>query len=71
MSAPAHSPARAARRTSTGKRLPWWSVVLPALSFAVLLVLVAGPGQAHASPATQDGPGIAYLVGRLLDVLPL
>ncbi len=71
MPAPAHHPARAARRTPAGGRLPWWSVVLPALSFALLLTLLTGPGQAHASPAVQDGPGIAYLVTLLLDVLPL
>ncbi|CAM5645295.1 hypothetical protein GCM10010329_08990 [Streptomyces spiroverticillatus] len=71
MSAPAHSPARTARRAPTGNRLPWWAAVLPVLSFVVLLVLMTGPGQAHASPAAQDAPGLAYLLGLLLDVLPL
>jgi hypothetical protein len=42
--------------------LPWWALALPAVAFAVLLVLMAGPGQAQA--ATAD-PGI----GRMLDLI--
>ncbi|MEU8893900.1 hypothetical protein [Streptomyces sp. NPDC048442] len=68
MSAPMHT---ARRTTSTGKRLPWWSVVLPVLAFTVLLALMAGPGQAHAAGATQNAPGIAYLLERVLDALSL
>ncbi|MCX0243109.1 MULTISPECIES: hypothetical protein [Streptomyces] len=30
-------------------RLPWWAVALPAVAFAVLLLLIAGPGQAQAA----------------------
>ncbi|MCX5202095.1 hypothetical protein OG897_11605 [Streptomyces sp. NBC_00237] len=74
MSAPTLTPARTtsrtARRAVTGKRLPWWSVILPVLSFVVLLVLMTGPGQAHAAPSGRDAPGLAYLVGLVLDVLP-
>ncbi|WP_328316763.1 hypothetical protein [Streptomyces sp. NBC_00388] len=29
-------------------RLPWWAIALPALAFAVLLLLISAPGQAHA-----------------------
>lgn len=43
-------------------RLPWWGVALPALAFAVLLLMIAGPGEAHA--ATGD-PGLAQLVERI------
>ncbi|MFI0979070.1 hypothetical protein ACH4SP_18965 [Streptomyces sp. NPDC021093] len=68
MSAPMHT----ARRTaSTGKRLPWWSVVLPVVAFVVLLTLMTGPGQAHAVGATSEAPGIAYLLERVLDALSL
>ncbi|MFI5807322.1 hypothetical protein [Streptomyces sp. NPDC051561] len=67
MSAPTH-PAR--RPAALGKRLPWWAVALPVAAFVVLFVLMAGPGQAHAAGGTQDAPGIAYLLGRILDVLP-
>ncbi|WP_405897100.1 hypothetical protein OG242_05710 [Streptomyces sp. NBC_00727] len=30
-------------------RLPWWAIALPAVAFAALLLLIAGPGQAHAA----------------------
>ncbi|MFJ2651767.1 hypothetical protein ACIO1C_34210 [Streptomyces sp. NPDC087420] len=43
-------------------RLPWWALALPAVAFSVLLVLMAGPGEAQA--ATTD-PGIA----RILDLM--
>ncbi|MET9518767.1 hypothetical protein [Streptomyces sp. NPDC002994] len=66
--------ARAHPRTHTpvagpsgvGIRLPWWAVALPALAFAVLLLLIAGPGEAHA--ATGD-PTVAYLVERIQQAL--
>ncbi|MGW0550501.1 hypothetical protein [Streptomyces altiplanensis] len=47
-------------------RLPWWALVLPALAFVVLLLLIAGPGQAHA--ATGD-PAVAHLVERIQQTL--
>ncbi|MET7639056.1 hypothetical protein [Streptomyces sp. NPDC005438] len=49
---PAGSSARSAARPGHGEQswgmgLPWWSLVLPAVAFAVLLVFVtAGPGLA-------------------------
>jgi hypothetical protein len=30
-------------------RLPWWAIALPALAFAALLILLAGPTDAHAA----------------------
>lgn len=30
-------------------RLPWWAVALPALAFVSLLLLLAGPSDAHAA----------------------
>lgn len=59
------------RVAAVGHRLPWWSVVLPAVAFAVLLLLIAGPGQAHAVTVPSDGQGLAHLVYRLLEALPL
>ncbi|OEJ38392.1 hypothetical protein AR457_26865 [Streptomyces agglomeratus] len=58
---PAHPPA-----SGIDTRLPWWGVALPALAFAVLLLMIAGPGEAHA--ATGD-PGLAQLVARIQQVL--
>ncbi|GAA1510255.1 hypothetical protein GCM10009730_13380 [Streptomyces albidochromogenes] len=47
-------------------RLPWWAVVLPALAFAVLLLMIAGPGEARA--ATGD-PSVTHLVERIQQTL--
>ncbi|WP_434588339.1 hypothetical protein [Streptomyces sp. A5-4] len=43
-------------------RLPWWAVVLPAIAFAVLLVLIAGPGQAQAA---SGDPAVTHLMERI------
>ncbi|WP_374112447.1 hypothetical protein [Streptomyces sp. CC210A] len=52
------------RATSTqAARLPWWALALPAAAFTALLLLVAGPGQAQASP------GRTPAVGRILEHL--
>ncbi|QIQ05438.1 hypothetical protein [Streptomyces liangshanensis] len=65
-------PARTYPRTRPGTagaltvRLPWWALVLPAAAFAVLLVLMAGPGQAQA--ASTD-PGIARILDLTRQVL--
>ncbi|MFF1925776.1 hypothetical protein ACFVW8_35075 [Streptomyces sp. NPDC058221] len=48
-------------------RLPWWAVALPAVAFGALLLLIAGPGQAHA--ATGD-PAVGRLLERIVDLLP-
>ncbi|MGR8011341.1 hypothetical protein [Streptomyces hypolithicus] len=52
--------------SGVGIRLPWWAVALPALAFVALLLLIVGPGQAHAA---QDGTGAAYLVERIQQTL--
>jgi type VI protein secretion system component VasF len=68
MSAPTH-PAR--RTDDLGNRLPWWSVALPAVAFAVLLVLMTGSGQAHAAAGPADASGLLHLVERILGALSL
>ncbi|WP_328948035.1 hypothetical protein OG778_04670 [Streptomyces sp. NBC_00184] len=47
-------------------RLPWWAVALPAVAFGALLLLIAGPGQAHA--ATAD-PAVGRLLERIIELL--
>ncbi|MEV8585989.1 hypothetical protein [Streptomyces sp. NPDC051180] len=61
MSAPAQSRV-GATTAGVDTRLPWWALVLPVAAFAALLLLIAGPGEAH---ATSGDPG----VGRVLDHL--
>ncbi|MGC5346645.1 hypothetical protein ACPXCE_13715 [Streptomyces sp. DT24] len=46
--------------------LPWWAIALPSLAFAALLLLIVGPGQAH---ATTSDPAIGRLIGRLMAAL--
>jgi hypothetical protein len=53
--------ARPAVGRGTQTHLPWWALALPALAFAALLALVAGPGAADASAAEP--------VGRLLHAI--
>ncbi|MFF3014986.1 hypothetical protein [Streptomyces sp. NPDC057939] len=63
MSAPVHTPSRTARparrrtpaHTGANARLHWWALALPALAFGLLLLLLAGSGQAHAAPAEPSG----------------
>ncbi|MEV6649489.1 hypothetical protein [Streptomyces sp. NPDC051219] len=43
-------------------RLPWWAVALPAIAFAVLLLLIVGPGEAHAA---SGDPAVAELLERI------
>jgi hypothetical protein len=62
MPARTHPRTRPATAGAMAVRLPWWALALPAVTFAVLLVLMAGPGQAQA--ATAD-PGF----GRMLDLI--
>lgn len=47
-------------------RLPWWAVALPALAFAALLMLIAGPGRSDTSAAEPAG----QLIARVADALP-
>ncbi|RDG39679.1 hypothetical protein [Streptomyces corynorhini] len=65
MSAHTHPRTRSqAPSGGVGVRLPWWSIALPALAFGVLLLLMSGPGQAHAA---TDDPA----VGRILEHIHL
>ncbi|WP_406098330.1 hypothetical protein [Streptomyces sp. NBC_01013] len=62
-------PTRTHTRSATAGvevRLPWWAVALPAVAFGALLLLIAGPGQAHA--ATGD-PAVGRLLGRIVELL--
>ncbi|MFB7918307.1 hypothetical protein [Streptomyces sp. NPDC056061] len=47
-------------------RLPWWAIALPSIMFAVLLLLVVSPGEAHA--ATAD-PAVGRLFARVVELL--
>ncbi|THA56723.1 hypothetical protein E6P78_31970 [Streptomyces sp. A0958] len=51
---------------SVDVRLPWWAVALPAVAFGALLLLIAGPGQAHA--ATGDS-ATGQLLKRIVELL--
>ncbi|MEV7171098.1 hypothetical protein ACIPRL_15270 [Streptomyces sp. NPDC090085] len=69
MSAPTHTrPLPAPRRTRTAigpsTRLHWWALALPALGFCLLLLLLAGSGEAHA--ATGEVSGLVQVAEQLL-----
>ncbi|EST20987.1 MULTISPECIES: hypothetical protein [Streptomyces] len=59
MSAPTHTRSHRPSPDAVDIRLPWWAVVLPAIAFAALLLLMAGPGQAAASAGE---PGVGHVV---------
>ncbi|MBX9426005.1 MULTISPECIES: hypothetical protein [Streptomyces] len=60
MSARSHTSTRPLPTGVADTRLPWWALVLPVAAFTALLLLMAGPGGAH---ATAGDPG----VGRVLE----
>ncbi|MEV7580924.1 hypothetical protein ACIRUY_37530 [Streptomyces erythrochromogenes] len=69
MSAPTHTRSLpSARRTRTATaastRLHWWALALPALAFGLLLLLLAGSGEAHA--ATGEVSGLVQVAEQLL-----
>ncbi|MFE5864107.1 hypothetical protein ACFQ77_26695 [Streptomyces virginiae] len=72
MSAPTHlrplppgpSRSRARATTAVGTRLHWWVLALPALAFGLLLLLLAGSGEAHA--ATGEASGLVQVAEQLL-----
>lgn len=66
MSAPAPTRPTAAPTGGDGVRLPWWAVALPATAFAALLLMILGPGEAHASSAD---PVVGRLLARALALL--
>ncbi|ROQ69967.1 hypothetical protein EDD93_4470 [Streptomyces sp. 840.1] len=47
-------------------RLPWWAVALPAVAFGALLLLILGPGEAHAA---MGDPAVGRLLERIVDLL--
>ncbi|MEU8775214.1 hypothetical protein [Streptomyces sp. NPDC048606] len=62
-------PARSARRASragagASTRLHWWTLALPALAFGLLLLLLAGSGEAQA--ATEEASGLVHVTHQLL-----
>ncbi|MFE7469271.1 hypothetical protein ACFU6R_34925 [Streptomyces sp. NPDC057499] len=62
---PAPIPTRTTR-PATGSvevRLPWWGVALPALAFAVLLLLIVSPDEARAATAA---PAVSRVLEHLL-----
>ncbi|MFD6335364.1 hypothetical protein ACFWGI_38085 [Streptomyces niveus] len=59
MPAPTHTRSHRPSPDAVDIRLPWWAVVLPAIAFAALLLLMAGPGQAAASAGE---PGVGHVV---------
>lgn len=69
MSAPTHSrplPSRPRARAAVGAnaRLHWWALALPALAFGLLLMLLAGSGEAHA--ATGEVSGLVQVAEHVL-----
>lgn len=48
-------------------RLPWWAIALPALAFAVLLLLITAPGQAHADTGEAT---VTHVLERIQQSLP-
>ncbi|WP_329387183.1 hypothetical protein OG625_29900 [Streptomyces sp. NBC_01351] len=67
MSAPTHTrsrPLTGSSRFGADARLHWWALALPALAFGLLLLLLAGSGQAEA--ATGEGPALVQVAEQLL-----
>ncbi len=56
--------ARARATTGAGTRLHWWALALPALAFGLLLLLLAGSGEAHA--ATGEVSGLVQVAEQVL-----
>ncbi|MGK5628082.1 hypothetical protein [Streptomyces sp. URMC 123] len=70
MSARSHTPGRSSAGPGARTRLPWWAVLLPAVAFAVLLVVVDGSGTARAESAGRPPAGIVQVLGHFLAALP-
>ncbi|MCX5608704.1 hypothetical protein OHB39_14120 [Streptomyces sp. NBC_00047] len=51
-------------RQGAEARLRWWALALPALAFGLLLLLLAGSGEAHA--ATGEATGLLHVTQQLL-----
>ncbi|WP_405441379.1 hypothetical protein OG373_29555 [Streptomyces avidinii] len=61
---PGRSGPRARAATGAGTRLHWWALALPAMAFGLLLLLLAGSGEAHA--ATGEVSGLVQVAEQLL-----
>lgn len=57
----AHGRKRAATSGGVQTRLHWWALVLPALGFAILLLLLLG-GPADAAQHASASPALTFLV---------
>ncbi|MFF8292345.1 hypothetical protein ACF068_24355 [Streptomyces sp. NPDC016309] len=63
------TPAIPVGRASSGgadTRLPWWSLALPVLAFAVLFGLLTGSGEAHAA---GGDPAVARILEQIQHTL--
>lgn len=70
MSAPTthpHVPRPGARVHGASARLHWWALALPALAFGLLLLLLAGSGEARA--ATGEASPLLQVTEQLLRVV--
>ncbi|MFI9120646.1 hypothetical protein ACIGW0_14795 [Streptomyces bikiniensis] len=56
--------------TATGADtlLPWWVLALPVAAFTALLLLMTGPGEAH---ATGGDPKVGRFLEQVRQTLPL
>ncbi|MFJ4779689.1 hypothetical protein [Streptomyces sp. NPDC088762] len=59
-----HDAGAAAPAGVADTRLRWWALALPALAFGLLLLLLAGPGEAHA--ATGEASGLLQVTQQFL-----
>ncbi|MFD9872497.1 hypothetical protein ACFXI8_27675 [Streptomyces niveus] len=66
MAAPTHTRSHRPSPDTVEIRLPWWAIALPAIAFAALLLLMAGPGQAN---ATEGDPGVGRVVHHIQQTL--
>ncbi|MEV6319164.1 hypothetical protein [Streptomyces sp. NPDC051776] len=67
MRAPAQSRTAPPSRDAYEIRLPWWAIALPAVAFAALLLLIAGPAEAHAAAGPQ--PVLVHALDRAREIL--
>ncbi|MCY0941856.1 hypothetical protein O1W17_41815 [Streptomyces sp. H34-S5] len=59
-------PLGARARGGADARLHWWALALPALAFGLLLLLLAGSGEARAATPDGGGPGLVQVAEQLL-----